>query len=324
MEVSEGPTAAPRSRRPCQTTRTLMHLRSALAALAALTFACGGKKSDSAGVPAGKASAAPPVAAADAAIRDASAAVVPAPAAVDSLLAARAAVTDWIASRRRTPNALDVFLDQYSGDAGGVKVLFVGFSSTDTNAGATLVKLAAEAEGGTTRLVEDKLMTLNTANSHELPLGYGSAPVTDLFPKTWNATVSADGGDCDKTNACDPTLMIMPTGADLIRVPLGTFINNADGEGGTGGYEASLRVIPVTVKELAGTVLVVIDNRESGKAELLARRGLLIGPGPLYKTLWTGDLLGEGCRLSVISAVAGSPEVVYGCGRNAPTTVVLP
>jgi len=298
-----------------------MHLRSALAALAALTLACSGKKADGPGEPAGKASSAPPVAA-DATIRDASAAVVPAPS--DSLLAARAAVTDWIAARRRTPNALDVFLDQYGGDEGRVKVLFVGFSSTDTNAGATLVKLAAGAEGGRTHLVEDKLMTLTTANSHDLPLGYGSAPVTDLFPKTWNAAVSADGGDCDKTNACAPTLMIMPTGADLIRVPLGTFINNADGEGGTGSYEASLRVIPVTVKELAGTVLVVIDNRESGKAELLARRGLLIGPGPSYKTLWTGDLLGELCRLSVMSAVAGSPEVVYGCGSDAPTKVVLP
>ena len=139
MEASGGPTAAPRSRRPCQTTRTLMHLRSALAALAALTLACSGKKADGPGEPAGKASSAPPVAA-DATIRDASAAVVPAPATSDSLLAARAAVTDWIAARRRTPNALDVFLDQYGGDEGRVKVLFVGFSSTDTNAGATQAK----------------------------------------------------------------------------------------------------------------------------------------------------------------------------------------
>ena len=64
-----------------------MDPRRALAALAALTLACGGKKSDGSGVPAGKASAAPPAAAALAAISDAQPMALPSPmAAFDSFL----------------------------------------------------------------------------------------------------------------------------------------------------------------------------------------------------------------------------------------------
>ena len=209
-------------------------------------------------------------------------------------------------------------------DATGVKIVFVGFSPTDPTAWATRVKMVGQPGSRPMQLVDEDLLLLANDNSADVPLGYGRAPASARFPRVWNAEVAIDGGACDAHNACNPTLEITPSGADPIRVPLGTFTNNAKGKGDLGNYEAVMRVVPVTGAALADAVLLVIDNREVRKPDVLARRGLLLGPAPTYALLWTGDLLGESCRVSVMASADGKPEVAYGCGRDAPTTIALP
>lgn len=237
----------------------------------------------------------------------------------DPLLDARAAVSAWLASRAGRAGALDVHVDQYvaEAEAGGVKVMFVGFPPSGRTGGATLVELRVAGR----RIAGEKSTELKETNTKDIPLGYGSTSVTSLFPKGWVPSASAAGGECDERDRCDPRLELFPDGG-LVRVPLGAFRNNPAGEGDTGGYEAAMRVVPVAAGSgaVAGSMLVVVDNREAGKPVVLARRGTLIGKGPRYPVLWTGDLAKD-CRLSVLMPATGPAELAYGCG-GAPATRV--
>jgi len=245
------------------------------------------------------------------------------------LAAARDVVSQWIKAQ---PAPFDVFLDQYNVEKDGtIGVLMVAFVGDKTE----LHILRVGDDRGAARIVGEETRLLKRSNKKEIPIGFGSVEVGDIFPKGFASLVQLEGGECDEKHRCDPSLRL-----DDLLVPLGIATNTADGEGSTGAYEGHLQVVPIAAKgALDGAVLVVLENRDP-KQVVIGRHATLVTKA--HVAVWAGDLLaGKGkraryqlkdgvtidqyvpgsgtvapvaCRLSIVAPTGQPVGLVYGCG----------
>ena len=150
-----------------------------------------------------------------------------------------------------------------------------------------LVFTREKGAGGSLKIADERVMPMGTLEEAVLT-GGSSTSVTEGFPPQFSELVMGDGGRCDKQDMCPASIEL----GGKKKVPLGYFMNNPDGED-TGEYAMSLRGWAMAaVAPLPKIVLVVVENHpNTDRSKVIMRRATLIGAGPKFPVLWTGDLL---------------------------------
>lgn len=249
---------------------------------------------------------------------------------------------------RRGGAGVSVYVDQYAREKDGR--ITVAFRALAPRAGGqdALVILKLGEEGGGLRITREERTVLQPLGETGIPIGAGQVGVAEVLPKGFSAAAVVKCGRCARRDECACELRLGER--EGARIPLGVFVNDPEGEF-VGSYYGRLRAVPlISFGPVAGAVLVVVENGARDKdnedrGPVQARRGTLIGKGPGYPLLWSGDLASfsrsrpvryearpgqkveqrlaapgaqeaRACRLSLLSESAkGTPEMIDGCGR---------
>jgi hypothetical protein len=197
-------------------------------------------------------------------------------------------IATWMADRKKVLPTLTVetYGEQYGLEkTGNVTVLFNQVSRTPAGAEQAFKVLQLAPKDGTFKIWRESTMLVAPLAVGE-DVAAGKSRVDAAFPKPFAPEIYGSSNCKGKTCAVSLIFGHEPGAAEL---PIGSIVNNPDGED-TGEFVAPVRGVKlVAAPPLGAAVLVVLENQKESGGEPLVRRATLFNPD--HSIAWTGDLL---------------------------------
>jgi hypothetical protein len=204
---------------------------------------------------------------------------------------------EWKVDRKKGFDkiAVEIFNEEYARlDEKQIGVMFRQAFLSGAYADRGLKKLKLEKGPNGLKIVHEEIKAVGKLDPNE--------DETNL-PQGFAEDVRALRGRCTKLHQCPvyavfgSTMIDPKEESDPRRVSLGVFRNDAEGEEG-GVYHETLVVTPLYMGALKGSAFVIVESfwgdamhGNLWNNSTVARRATLVGKGPEYPVLWTGDLL---------------------------------
>jgi hypothetical protein len=206
------------------------------------------------------------------------------------------ALAAWKVDRKRgfEKISVEIFNEEYARlDGKTIGVVFRQAFRSGSYGDRGVKKLKLEKGASGLKIVREEIRSVGRLDPNEDEI---------QLPDDFADGVRARWGGCNKRHQC-PVFAVLgrdtpePKEDDPRRVALGVFRGEIEEEG-SNPYRVTLVVTPLWLGELKGAAFVIAENFWTDATRggqwndsTVARRATLVGRGPRYPVLWSGDLL---------------------------------